>query len=105
MLLVMQNRKEPAVYMMASRKNGTLYTGVTSDLERRVYEHKEGLLSGFTKRYNCKLLVWYEHYEMMIDAIARENQIKAGSRHAKLTLIENMNPQWVDLYGDLAHGG
>ena len=101
----MHNRKEPAVYIMASRRNGTLYTGVTSDLERRVYEHKEGLLSGFTKRYHCTLLVWYEHYDLMIDAIAREKQIKAGSRHAKLTLIEKMNPQWADLYGDLAHDG
>ena len=105
MLLTMQNRKEPAVYFMASRRNGTLYTGVTTDLERRVYEHKEGLLSGFTKRYHCTLLVWYEHYDLMIDAIAREKQIKAGSRLAKLKLIEKMNPQWADLYGDLAHDG
>ena len=90
---------------MASRRNGTLYTGVTSDLERRVYEHKEGLLSGFTKRYHCILLVWYEHYDLMVDAIAREKKIKAGSRLAKLKLIEKMNPQWADLYGDLAHDG
>ena len=105
MFLVMQNRREPAVYIIASRKNGTLYTGVTSDLERRVYEHKEGVLGGFTKRYHCTMLVWYEHYELMIDAIAREKQIKAGSRKAKLKLIEQMNLHWVDLYGDLAHDG
>ena len=99
----MQTHRAPAVYIMASRRNGTLYTGVTSDLERRVYEHKQGLLSGFTKRYHCKNLVWYEFYDMMIDAIAREKQIKVGSRRAKLFLIETMNPQWHDLYSDLAH--
>ncbi len=91
----------PAVYIVASKRNGTLYTGVTSNLARRVWEHREGLFDGFTKRYGCKLLVWYEFYEIMPDAIAREKQIKAGSRARKLALIEIMNPTWRDLYDHL----
>ncbi len=94
--------KNPAVYIMANKRNGTLYTGVTSDLPRRAYEHREGLLDGFTKRYGCKLLVWYEPFDTMDGAIAREKQIKAGSRQAKLALIEAMNPKWRDLYEGLA---
>jgi putative endonuclease len=72
---------------MANQRNGTLYTGVTSDLARRGFEHREGLIPGFTRRYGCKLLVWYERYERMDEAIAREKQIKAGSRQKKLLLI------------------
>ena len=94
--------KQPAVYIMANRRNGTLYAGVTSDLSRRAYEHREGLIAGFTKRYNCKLLVWYEMHERMDDAIAREKQIKSGSRASKLALIDELNPAWRDLYLDLA---
>ena len=94
--------RNPAVYIMASKRNGTLYTGVTSDLARRVHEHREGHIPGVTARYGCKLLVWYERYELMTDAIAREKQIKGGSRRAKLALIEALNPQWRDLYPDLA---
>ncbi len=94
--------RQPAVYIMASRKNGTIYVGVTSDLSRRAYEHREGLIAGFTKRYGCKLLVWYEYYERMDDAIAREKHIKAGSRADKIALIAAMNPEWRDLYLDLA---
>jgi predicted GIY-YIG superfamily endonuclease len=94
--------KQPAVYIMASRRNGTLYTGVTSNLPRRAYEHRRGLILGFTSRYGCKLLVWYENYDTMADAIAREKQIKAGSRGKKLALIEAMNPEWRDLYPDFA---
>jgi len=94
--------REPAVYIMASRRNGTLYTGVTADLSRRVYEHREALHPGFTRRYGCKLLVWYEGYPTMSEAIAREKQIKAGSRTRKLALIEAMNPDWRDLYPGLA---
>ena len=94
--------KQPAVYIMANKRNGALYTGVTSDLSRRVYQHREGLLVGFTKRYGCKLLVWYEMYDRMDEAIAREKQIKAGSRKRKLALIEATNPTWRDLYGDFA---
>ena len=101
----MTQQKIPAVYIMASKQNGTLYTGVTSDLERRVYEHKKALFGGFSKRYNCHNLVWYETCDWIVDAIAREKQIKAGSRQAKLKLIEQMNPHWIDLYADLAHDG
>lgn len=94
--------RAPCVYIMASAQNGTLYTGVTSDLSRRAYEHREGIVAGFTLRYGCKLLVWYERYDVMSDAIAREKQIKAGSRADKVRLIDAMNPEWRDLYGDLA---
>lgn len=94
--------REPTVYIMANRCNGTLYTGVTSDLVRRVSEHREALLPGFTSRYGCKLLVWYEGYALMTEAIDREKQIKSGSRTRKLALIESMNPDWVDLYPGLA---
>ena len=88
--------------MMASGRNGTLYVGVTADLSRRVFEHREGVQDGFTKRYGCKRLVWYERYDLIVDAILREKQIKAGSRRAKLDLIEALNPSWDDLYGGLA---
>jgi len=93
--------RNPAVYIVAGKRNGTLYTGVTSNLPRRAWEHREGLIEGFTKRYGCRLLVWYEYYETMPDAIAREKQIKAGSRAKKLALIEAMNPTWRDLYEEL----
>ncbi len=93
--------KEPCVYMMANQRNGTLYVGVTSDLPKRGYQHRNGLVSGFTKTYGCKLLVWYEVHETMESAILREKQIKAGSRAKKLTLIEALNPEWRDLYPGL----
>ena len=93
--------KEPAVYIMASKRNGTLYTGVTSDLVQRIYQHKEGLSKGFTAKYNCKMLVFYELHESIVSAIEREKQIKAGSRKKKLQLIENFNPEWQDLYNDI----
>ena len=94
--------REPAVYIMASKRNGTLYIGVTSNLAERIWQHREGAVAGFTKRYGCKLLVWYERHERMDEAICREKQIKGGSRAKKLTLIETMNPSWRDLYEDLA---
>jgi len=94
--------KQPAVYIMASRRNGTLYTGVTSDLVRRVWQHKEGVVR-FTARYGCKHLVWYEIHEEMIPAITREKQIKAGSRRKKLALIEATNPDWSDLYESIIY--
>ena len=94
--------KLPAVYIMASRRNGTVYTGVTSDITNRVYQHRESLTPGFTSRYGCKLLVWYEFHESMVQAIAREKQIKGGSRGKKLALIEAMNPLWRDLYQEIA---
>jgi putative endonuclease len=93
--------RKPSVYIMASRRNGTLYTGVTADLSRRVLQHREGSGSEFARRYGCHLLVWYERYERIVDAIVREKQIKAGSRRAKLALIETMNPGWLDLYETL----
>ena len=86
---------------MASRRNGTLYTGVTSHLAGRVYEHREGITPGFTSRYGCKLLVWYELHATMPAAIAREKPIKGGSRKKKLGLIEAMNPGWRDLYEEV----
>ena len=94
--------REPAVYILASRRNGTLYTGVTSNLAQRAFQHREGLVPGFTTRYGCTLLVWYERHATMLEAIAREKQIKGGSRAKKLALIEALNPQWRDLYADLA---
>ena len=82
---------------MASRRNGTLYTGVTSDLAARVWQHKNGT-TGFTARYACKQLVWYELHGEMLAAISREKQIKGGSRRKKLALVETLNPEWDDLY-------
>ena len=93
--------KQPAVYVMANRRNGAVYTGVTSDLVKRVWQHRAGL-GGFTTRYDCKMLVWYEVGGDMTGAIAREKQIKGGSRHKKLALIEGMNPEWADLWDEIA---
>ena len=95
------NTRQPTVYIMTNRRNGTLYTGVTSDLIKRVYQHKQGMIAGFTKQYNCTQLVYYERGDSMIGAIEREKQIKGGSRKKKLALIENMNPRWIDLYKTL----
>ena len=93
--------RQPCVYIMASQRNGTLYTGVTSNLPRRAFEHREGLIDGFTRKYNCKLIVWYEVHETMEAAIIREKQIKAGSRKNKIRLIQALNPEWGDLYDTL----
>lgn len=90
--------KSPTVYIMANKRNGTLYTGVTSDLIKRVHQHKNDQIDGFTKKYNCKYLVFYEQHNDMLNAITREKQIKGGSRKKKLALIEQMNPRWQDLY-------
>ena len=79
--------KQPAVYIMANRRNGTLYTGVTSDLVQRVWQHRESEVPGFASRYGCTMLVWYELHDEMTAAIAREKQIKGGSRKKKLALI------------------
>jgi predicted GIY-YIG superfamily endonuclease len=87
---------------MASGFNGTLYVGVTADLARRAFEHRSCASYGFAARYHCVFLVWYERYELMTDAIAREKQIKKGSRAKKIALIDAMNPQWRDLYEGLA---
>jgi len=95
--------KEPAVYIMANKRNGTLYTGVTSSLVHRAWQHREGLGDGFTKRYACNLLVWFELRATISDAIAREKQIKGGPRARKVALIEAMNPEWRDLFAEIAH--
>lgn len=92
---------QPCVYLMANRKNGAIYTGVTSDLQKRGWQHREGLIEGFTRKYGCKMLVWYECHATMEHAIAREKQIKAGSRKKKIALITDRNPDWRDLYTEL----
>ncbi|MCZ8136277.1 MAG: GIY-YIG nuclease family protein [Porphyrobacter sp.] len=92
---------QPAVYIMANHKGGTLYIGVTSDLPQRAWQHREGLVDGFTKRYACKRLVWFELHSTMDYAITREKQLKGGSRRAKIALIESGNPEWRDLFFDL----
>jgi len=86
------------VYILASQRNGTLYVGVTGDLARRIYEHREGLIEGFTSRYGVKTLVWYEDFPTADEAITSEKRIKRWRRAWKLELIEKMNPQWLDLY-------
>jgi len=93
--------KQPAIYIMANKRNGTLYTGVTSDLIKRGYEHRNHVTDCFTKKHGCALLVYYELHQTMEAAITREKQIKGGSRQKKLALIESMNPQWRDLYNDI----
>jgi putative endonuclease len=93
--------KQPRVYIVSSGRNGTLYTGVTSNLPKRAFEHRQGLVKGFSARYKCTILVWYELHESMIDAITREKQIKGGSLKKKLSLIEGSNPDWKNLYGTL----
>lgn len=94
-------KKQPAIYILASHRNGTLYTGVTSNLIKRVYEHKNGTTGGFTSRYDCKILVYYCLFENMEAAILEEKRIKGGSRKHKLALIESLNPEWQDLYQDI----
>ncbi|MFA6062334.1 MAG: GIY-YIG nuclease family protein [Gallionella sp.] len=93
--------KQPAVYILASHRNGTLYVGVTSNLVKRVWEHKNDLVAGFTSRYGVHMLVYYEILESMDAAIQREKQLKAGSRLKKLRLIESMNANWNDLYSSI----
>jgi putative endonuclease len=98
---MMRVMKGPCVYILASQRNGTLYIGLTSNLPRRVWEHRSGVVRGFTARYDCKMLVWYELHSTMPNAIIREKQLKAGSRKKKLGLIEATNPSWRDLYDEL----
>jgi len=94
-------KRQPCVYLLASKRNGTLYTGVTSDLVKRVWEHKHHTVEGFTSKYCVNTLVWYEVHEMMESAICREKVIKNWKRAWKIKVIEEMNPQWQDLYYDL----
>jgi putative endonuclease len=93
--------KHPAVYILASERNGTLYIGVTSDLVKRIWEHKKNIIAGFTKRYAIHRLVWYEMHESMESAIEREKRLKEWKRKWKLELIESTNPKGEDLYDTL----
>ena len=94
--------KHPCVYIMASRHKGTLYIGVTSNPVQRIWQHKNDLVPGFTKRYGTHTLVWYEMHETMDSAITREKRLKEWKRAWKVDLIERGNPAWRDLYGDIA---
>jgi putative endonuclease len=94
--------RQPAVYILASKRNGTLYIGVTSELAKRVWQHKNDVVDGFTKRYSVHQLVWYELHETMESAIKREKTLKNWKRIWKLELIETSNPGWQDLYETIA---
>lgn len=94
-------KKQPAVYILTNKPDGTLYTGVTSDLPKRIWQHKNRVMKGFSTRYNLTRLVYFELFEDMYTAISREKQIKAGSRKAKINLIERRNPGWRDLYTEV----
>ena len=93
--------KQPCVYFLANRRNGTIYCGVTSNLVQRVWQHKNKLVEGFSERYGLDQLVWFELHETMLSAIAREKAVKAWRREWKLALIEKSNPEWRDLYPNL----
>ena len=93
--------KHPAVYILASQRNGTLYIGVTSNLIKRIWEHRSGVVEGFTHRYRVHSLVYHEQHETMESAITREKQLKKWNRAWKLHLIEEGNPQWSDLWPDI----
>ena len=93
--------RQPAIYIITNKPNGTLYTGVTSNLPQRIWQHKNKITKGFCSKYNLTKLVYFEIFEDMYQAITREKQIKAGSRKAKLKLIEDFNKDWRDLYPDI----
>jgi putative endonuclease len=92
------------VYLMASRKNGTLYVGMTDDLIRRVWEHREGVIAGFTKRYGVKMLVWFEEHGTRESALERERSIEKWERQWKIDLFQSSNPEWRDLFPELGLG-
>ena len=92
---------QPCVYMLASRRNGTLYVGVTSNLIKRIWEHKNNVVKGFTRKYGVHTLVWFELHETMESTISREKAIKEWKRDWKLKLIEQQNPTWRDLYSEI----
>jgi len=94
----MMQVKQPCVYILASKRNGTLYIGVTSNLSGRIYHHKNHIVAGFTQRYGIEMLVWYEIHATMESAIMREKQLKKWNRSWKIHLIESQNPHWEDLY-------
>ena len=91
------------VYILASKPHGTLYVGVTNNLLRRVYEHRDGVVDGFTKQHNVKMLVYFEEHATALDAIQREKNIKHWSRKWKIDLIRSKNPEWRDLYEEIAN--
>ena len=93
--------KQPSIYIITNQNNTTLYTGVTSNLIQRIYQHKEKAIDGFSSKYNCNKLVYFEIYDDMENAILREKQIKGGSRQKKIDLIELTNPEWRDLYHEI----
>jgi|SRR5690625_3298492 len=93
--------RQPCVYLLASRRNGTLYVGVTSNLPARIWQHRNGAVEGFTNRYRVHMLVWFEMHETMESAISREKAIKAWKRAWKLRIIEKSNPCWRDLYPEI----
>ena len=93
--------KQPSVYILTNSRNGTLYTGVTSDLKKRVWQHKNNLIDGFSKQYSTHMLVYFEIHEDMLHAITREKQIKRWHRVWKIRLIEALNPYWRDLYSEI----
>ncbi|MDD5687147.1 MAG: GIY-YIG nuclease family protein [Elusimicrobia bacterium] len=94
-------KKYYSIYILTNKNNTVLYTGITSNLKKRVYEHKNKIVKGFTEKYNINKLVYYEVFENPVDAISREKQIKAGSRNKKIKLVEIMNSRWTDLYNNL----
>ncbi len=94
-------KEQSFVYILASKKNGTIYVGVTSNLQKRIYEHKQGVFKGFTKRYNIKILVYYEVFDDIMEAIKREKILKGWKRNKKIMLIEQDNKEWHDLYESL----
>jgi putative endonuclease len=93
--------RQSYVYIITNRRNGTLYTGVTSDILKRIWEHKQGIVDGFSQKHSLKLLVWYEVHSEIEEAIKREKQIKKWNRKWKLRMIEEVNPFWKDLYNEL----
>lgn len=98
---IQMDERQSYIYMMTNKRNTVIYTGISSDLQKRIYEHKHKLLGGFTKRYNVDKLVYYEVFDDINDAIEREKQIKAGSRKKKIQLIKSINPDFIDLYNNL----
>ena len=93
--------RQPCVYMLASRRNGTLYVGVTADLVTRIHQHQAGYVPGFTRRYHVHTLVWFELHGSILEAITREKRIKRWRRAWKLELVESANPRWRNLYPDI----
>ena len=97
----MTHERQSAIYIVTNKRNGTLYTGVTSNLPRRIWEHRNKSFKGFTYKYDCKHLVYYEIFENISNAIFREKRIKAESRKNKISLIEKLNPNWDDLFQNI----